>query len=67
MKRSTTSDLEKKVPMAIKPDVLVPCSWHREKELLLSRYEDMVTHYIQKKLKDKLDANPLHVKEPPHR
>ena len=61
MKRSTTTDSETKVKINFDP--IVPCAWLPDREVRLSEYNRMVTHFVQNFNKEKPNAIDLCVKK----
>ena len=37
-------------------DPIVPCKWLPDREVKLSEYNEMITHFVQKYIEDKTDA-----------
>jgi|TARA_R100000315_G_C5088527_1_gene51008 hypothetical protein len=44
-------------------DPVVECSWLPDREVRLSEYNQMITHYVQKYIAEKLDAKQLRPEE----
>jgi len=61
MKRSTPKDSGKKVSIVFDP--IVECAWLPDREVKLSEYNKMVTHFVQNFNKEKPDAVELCVKK----
>lgn len=42
---------------------IIPCAWLPDREIRRKEYVEMITSFVQKHLKEKWDAKPLHSEE----
>lgn len=61
MTSNTTQDSKKEIQL--KYDPVVTCEWLPDHKVKLSEYMRMITYFVQKDLKEKWNAKPIHIKK----
>ena len=65
MKMTKKKNTSKRPAIKILEDFnpVVPCAWLPDHEIRRKEYVEMITSFVQKHLKEKWDAKPLHSEE----
>lgn len=61
MRKKPTKDLQTNPLKGFDP--VIPCAWLPDREVKLSEYQNMITHFVQKYAKETTYAKQLHPKK----
>jgi hypothetical protein len=60
MKKKSTRDTPRRI---MDFDPIIPCAWLPDREVRLSEYEEMITYFVQKRMRERENAEPLYPKK----